>query len=140
MWRANLHRESIAIVAHEAMKIDNLPITMVPKIRRDVFFMVSEVSMAKYALVHVPTMLGFLADPSLSVQGRKIKGYKHTLLSDQHRAVCMAMGIHWADMNTTQRATVIIAKDAGGTGKVKFIQTREPGKGMTWDQVLAVIA
>jgi peroxiredoxin len=87
------------------------------------------------------TVVGVSCDSMFTLKAWAEKeGYKHTLLSDQHRAVCKALGIHWPDMNTTQRATVIVGKDAAGHGKVKFIQTREPGKGMTWDQVLAVIA
>lgn len=68
------------------------------------------------------------------------EGFKHTLLSDLHRRVCKGYGIHWADMNTTQRATVIVSRDAGGAGKVRFCQTRQPGSAMNWDEVLSVIS
>jgi mycoredoxin-dependent peroxiredoxin len=68
------------------------------------------------------------------------EGMKHTLLSDQHRAVCRAYGIYWPEMNTTQRATVVIGKSADGKGKVKWVQTRQPSVGMKWDEVLAVIS
>lgn len=67
------------------------------------------------------------------------EGFTHTLLSDQHRNVCKAYGIYWADMNTTNRATVIIGKNAEGRGKVKWVQTRQPGNAMNWDEVLAKV-
>ncbi|MBX3405801.1 MAG: redoxin domain-containing protein [Phycisphaeraceae bacterium] len=67
------------------------------------------------------------------------EGFSHDLLSDQHRNVCKAYGIYWADMNTTQRATVIIGRSAEGRGKVKWVQTRQPGNAMNWDEVLAKV-
>lgn len=66
--------------------------------------------------------------------------FKHTLLSDQHRRVCKGLGIYWADMNTTQRGTVIVGRNETGSGKVKFIQTRQPGNAMKWEEVVAVIS
>ncbi len=68
------------------------------------------------------------------------EGFAHPLLSDLHRTVCKAYGIHWADMNTTNRATIIIAKGADGRGRVKWVQTRQPGSAMNWDEVLAKVA
>jgi peroxiredoxin len=68
------------------------------------------------------------------------EGFKHTLLSDQHRQVTKALGLYWADMNTTQRGTVVIGKAADGHGKVKFVETRQPGNAMNWEQVLQTIA
>ena len=68
------------------------------------------------------------------------ENFAHPLLSDQHRSVCKAYGIYWADMNTTNRATIIIGKSADGRGSVKWVQTREPGKGMNWDEVIAKVA
>lgn len=68
------------------------------------------------------------------------EGLTHTLLSDQHRAVTRALGLYWAEMNTTGRGTVIIGKSPEGRGKVKWVQTRQPGSAMNWDEVLAVIA
>lgn len=65
------------------------------------------------------------------------ESFTHTLLSDQHRAVCKAYGLYWADMNTTNRATVIIGRGPDGHGKVKWVQTRQPGNAMNWDEVLA---
>ena len=65
------------------------------------------------------------------------ESFTHTLLSDQHRAVCKAYGLYWADMNTTNRATVIIGRGPDGRGKVKWVQTRQPGNAMNWDEVLA---
>lgn len=67
------------------------------------------------------------------------EGFAHTLLSDLHRNVCKAYGIYWADMNTTQRATVIIGRSADGHGTVKWVQTRQPGNAMNWDEVLAKV-
>lgn len=67
------------------------------------------------------------------------EGYKHTILSDMHRDVVKALGIHWTDMNVSQRATVVIGKSADGVAKAKFVQTREPGKAMKWDDVLGML-
>lgn len=68
------------------------------------------------------------------------EGFQHTLLSDQHRQVCKAFGIHWPEMNTTQRATIAIARSSDGAGQVKFSQTRQPGSAMKWEEVVAVIS
>lgn len=68
------------------------------------------------------------------------EGYQHTLLSDQHRSVTKALGLYWSDMNTTQRGTVVISKSAEGSGKVKFVQARQPGNAMKWEDVLQVIS
>ena len=68
------------------------------------------------------------------------EGYKHPLLSDQHRAFTRGYGLYWADMNTTQRATIVIGKSADGRGKVKWVQTRQPSAAMKWDEVLATIS
>jgi len=68
------------------------------------------------------------------------EGFKHTLLSDQHRQVCKALGMYWADMNTATRGTVIIGKSDGGPLKVKWVQAREAPKAMKWDEVLAAMA
>ncbi len=67
------------------------------------------------------------------------EGFEHTLLSDQHRAVCKAYGLYWADMNTTNRATVVIGRSEDGKGTVKWVQTRQPGSAMKWDEVLAKV-
>lgn len=64
-------------------------------------------------------------------------GLKQTLLADMHREVCKAYGLYWADLNCSTRGTVIIGRDASGAGKVKWIQAREPGKAMTFDEVLS---
>jgi peroxiredoxin len=65
------------------------------------------------------------------------EGYTQRLLADMHRQVCKAYGLYWADLNVSQRGTVIIGKSADGKGKVKSSQAREPGKAMDWDSVLA---
>ncbi|MGE3107785.1 MAG: redoxin domain-containing protein [Phycisphaerales bacterium] len=64
-------------------------------------------------------------------------GLKQTLLSDVHRDVCKAFGLYWPDLNCSTRGTVVIGRDASGTGKVKWIQSREPGNAMNFDEVLA---
>ena len=87
------------------------------------------------------TVVGISCDSSFTLKAwEAAEGLKHTLLSDQHRAVTRGMGIAWPEMNTTQRATVIIGKSADGHGKVKFIQTRQPGNAMEWDKVVEMIA
>jgi peroxiredoxin len=68
------------------------------------------------------------------------EGFKHTLLSDQHRHVTRALGTFWADKNTTNRATIVVAKSPDGQGKVKWMQSRQPGAAMKWDDILAVIS
>lgn len=60
-------------------------------------------------------------------------GLKQTLLCDMHRAVCKAYGLYWADLNVSQRGTVVIGKD----GKVKFSQARQPGNAMKFEEILA---
>lgn len=76
---------------------------------------------------------------TLKAWGEK-EGFKHTLLSDQHRQLTKALGLHWSDMNTTQRGTVVISKSADGVAKAKFVESRQPGSAMDWNQVLAMIA
>ena len=68
------------------------------------------------------------------------EGYKHTLLSDQHRQICRAYGLYWADMNTTHRGTVVIGQSPDGKGKVRFSQSREPKDAMKFGDILAMIA
>ena len=66
------------------------------------------------------------------------EGYQQTLLCDMHREVCKAFGLHWADLNVSQRATVRLTKAPGGSGGlVKMIEARQPGNAMNWEQVLA---
>jgi peroxiredoxin len=66
-------------------------------------------------------------------------GYTHTMLSDLHRQVSKAYGLHWADLNVSTRGTVVIGQNAEGKGRIKFIQAREPGKAMDWNSVLAMV-
>lgn len=68
------------------------------------------------------------------------EGFQHTLLSDQHRSVTKALGMYWADMNTTSRGTIVIPKSADGVAKAKFVESRQPGNAMAWDKVLQMIA
>lgn len=67
------------------------------------------------------------------------EGYTHRLLGDMHREVCRAYGLFWSDLNVSQRGTVVIGQDASGCGKVKFVQAREPGQAMKWEEVLAQV-
>jgi len=67
-------------------------------------------------------------------------GLKQTLLADMHRNVCKAYGLYWPELNIASRGTVVIGKAADGNGKVKWVQSREPGKAMQWDEVLAWLA
>lgn len=67
-------------------------------------------------------------------------GYTHTMLSDLHRDVCRAYGLHWKDLNVAQRGTVIISRAGDGTPTVKWSQAREPGTGMDLEQVLTATA
>lgn len=68
------------------------------------------------------------------------EGFKHTLLSDQHREVSKAYGFYWPEMNASARGTVIIAKSGSGQLKVKWSQKRDVPKAMNWDEVLAAIS
>ncbi len=67
-------------------------------------------------------------------------GLRHTLLADMHRSVCKAYGLYWAELNISSRGTVVIGKSADGKGKVKWVQARQPGDAMKWDEVLATLA
>jgi peroxiredoxin len=67
-------------------------------------------------------------------------GLKQPLLADMHRDVCKAYGLYWPDLNVAKRGTVVIGQSATGEGKVKWIQAREPGKSMNWEEVLATIS
>lgn len=67
-------------------------------------------------------------------------GYTHTMLSDLHRDVCRGYGIYWPDMNVATRGTVVIGRSADGVGTIKWVQTRAPGDGMDFDEVLAKLA
>lgn len=67
------------------------------------------------------------------------EGLGQTLLADMHRRVCRAYGLYWADLNVSSRGTVVIGQNATGKGRVKWVQAREPGKAMDWDEVVAQI-
>lgn len=64
-------------------------------------------------------------------------GLKQTLLADMHRAVCKAYGLYWSDLNVSSRGTVVIGKSADGHGKVKWVQARQPGNAMNFEEVMA---
>jgi peroxiredoxin len=63
-------------------------------------------------------------------------GIKQTLLADMHREVCKAYGLYWADLNVASRGTVVV----GGDGKVRWVQAREPGQAMDFEEVLATLS
>lgn len=67
-------------------------------------------------------------------------GLKQTLLADMHRDVCRAYGLYWKDLNVSSRGTVVVGKAEDGKGKVKWVQAREPGKAMNWEEVLTWLA
>jgi peroxiredoxin len=67
------------------------------------------------------------------------EGYAQRILADMHRQVCKGYGIHWADLNVSQRATVVIGKSADGVGRVRHFEAREPGKAMDWERVLGMV-
>ena len=62
-------------------------------------------------------------------------GLKQTLLADLKREVCKAYGLYWADLNVSQRGTVVI----GRNGKVKWCQRREAKDAMKIEEVLAQV-
>ena len=67
------------------------------------------------------------------------EGYRQVLLGDMHRQVCKAYGLYWADLNVSQRGTIVIGKSADGLGKVTFVQARPPSQAMNWSDVLALV-
>ncbi len=67
------------------------------------------------------------------------EGFKQPLLADMHRQVCKAYGLFWPDLNVGSRGTVVIGQDASGHGKVKWVQAREPGKAMNFEEVMAAV-
>lgn len=67
-------------------------------------------------------------------------GLKQTLLADMHRTVCKSLGLYWSDLNVSTRATVVVGKNPEGVAKVKWVQSRQPGNAMNWEEVLAHIS
>ncbi|MBI4237489.1 MAG: peroxiredoxin [Deltaproteobacteria bacterium] len=51
-------------------------------------------------------------------------GLTHALLADIHRTVCKSYGLYNPDLNTAQRATVLVDKH----GKVAWLQVHELGQ------------
>ena len=87
------------------------------------------------------TVVGVSCDSSFVLKAwAAAEGFTHTLLSDQHRTVCQSLGIYWAEMNTTRRATVIVGASASGDSRAKWVQVREPKDGMSWAQVLSHVS
>lgn len=68
------------------------------------------------------------------------EGLTHTLLSDIHRQVCRAYGLFWPELNVSSRGTVVISHSPTGVGKVKWVEARQPGQAMKFDEVLAWLA
>lgn len=66
-------------------------------------------------------------------------GLTQTLLADMHRHVCKAYGFYFPDLNVSARGTVIISGDAADRGRVRWVQARELGQGMTLPEVLAAL-
>lgn len=62
-------------------------------------------------------------------------GLSYPLLSDIHRAVCQAYGIHNAERNCARRATVIVDKE----GVVRFKEEYGPGQLPDPDRLLQVV-
>ncbi len=62
--------------------------------------------------------------------------YKQILLCDMHRAVCKAYGLYWPELNVSARGTVVIGQSSDGKGKVTFVQARQPGNAMKWEDIL----
>lgn len=86
------------------------------------------------------TVVGVSCDSMFTNQAWAEKeGYTQTLLSDLHRQIAKAYGLHWNDLNVANRGTVVIGQSADGKGKVKFVQAREPGKAMDWDSILTML-
>ncbi|GJQ31104.1 MAG: peroxiredoxin [Phycisphaerae bacterium] len=86
------------------------------------------------------TVVGVNCDSMfVNKQWAEKEGYTHTILADLHRDVVKGLGLHWADMNVSQRATIVVGKNADGVAKVKYVQTREPGKAMNWNDLLAML-
>lgn len=67
------------------------------------------------------------------------EGYTHPILGDLHREVVKGYGLYWEDLNVGQRGTVVIGNSPDGRGKVKFVQARQPGNAMKWEDVLAMV-
>lgn len=63
-------------------------------------------------------------------------GLQQTLLADMHRSVCKAYGLYWAELNIASRGTVVIEKAGDGSGRVKWVQAREPGSAMDVETVM----
>ena len=55
-------------------------------------------------------------------------------------ASAMQPGAPSRKLNVAHRGTVFIGKSSDGRGKVKWVQAREPGKAMNWEEVLAWLA
>jgi peroxiredoxin len=87
------------------------------------------------------TVVGISCDsPFVLKEWAAKEGFKHTMLSDLHRQVCMGLGIYWPEMNVAGRGTVIIGQSGDGKLKVKWAQQREIKSAMKWDEVMAAVA
>ncbi|MCB9845176.1 MAG: redoxin domain-containing protein [Phycisphaeraceae bacterium] len=68
-------------------------------------------------------------------------GLEQTLLADMHRDVCRGYGLYWPELNIARRGTVVIRPEARSEGEtvgvVTWVQGREPGQAMNFDEVLS---
>lgn len=86
------------------------------------------------------TVVGISCDSSFANKAWAEKeGYTHTLLSDSFRDVSKAYGLYWADLNVSNRGTVVIEASPDGKGKVRFVQARPPSQAMDWSNVLSMV-
>ena len=78
-------------------------------------------------------MVGISCDTPPALEAwAKVLGLDHTLLSDIHRSVSKAYGLHWPEMNLSHRGTIII----GAGRKVCFTQVRPFEQAMEINKVL----
>jgi peroxiredoxin len=82
-------------------------------------------------------VLGVSTDSTWAIKAWvKEMGYKHHLLSDQHRTVSKAYGLYVAAKNCANRATVIIDKQ----GKVAWVKVQpELGAQRDEEEILKVL-
>lgn len=95
--------------------------------------------MAKWA-AKLAQVVGISCD-SFAVQKAwsEAEGFKQTLLADMHRQVCQGYGFYWPELNVASRGTVVIGRNPGGKGKVKWVQARELKSAMNFDEVMGVL-
>ncbi len=86
------------------------------------------------------TVVGICCDSPYANQAwAEREGYTHTILADTFREVSKAYGLFWADLNVSNRGTVVIGKSADGKGRIKFVEARPPGQAVNWESVMALL-